>query len=71
MSDPADLADEHYTPLLESSIHDAQEAAAMIPVGAPGTCGECGEPSARIVDGLCARCRDRLAGYYRRIGRSG
>ncbi|AJP72279.1 hypothetical protein [Sphingomonas hengshuiensis] len=35
-------------------------AAARVPVvaGVPGICGDCGEDSARLVDGLCAPCRE-------------
>lgn len=29
--------------------------------GISGDCEECGEASIRLVDGLCARCRDQLA----------
>jgi len=29
--------------------------------GVSGYCEECGEASIRLVDGLCARCRDQAA----------
>lgn len=30
-----------------------------IPKGEPGDCDMCGEWSARLIDGVCAPCRDR------------
>ena len=35
------------------------EAAAKIPPGEPGDCDLCGEWSGRLVNGACARCRDK------------
>lgn len=37
----------------------AREAASKIPAGHPGDCDLCGEWSARLVNGVCAPCRDR------------
>jgi hypothetical protein len=34
--------------------------ASRIPSGKAGDCDGCGEWSSRLVDGLCAPCRDRL-----------
>jgi len=39
--------------------------------GGPGECEECGEESPRLVDRLCARCRERIAEARRRNGRGG
>lgn len=60
MPDEADRADQ----LIERVIHDAmaeirRQVAAIRP-GRAGECDACGEWSGRLVDGLCAPCRDRL-----------
>lgn len=54
----ADLADQAF--LIEQE-HIARGLAAVcstIPDGEPGECDECGEVTPRIVDGLCAPCRE-------------
>lgn len=60
MPDAADRADL----LIENTVHDALEdvrrKAAAMPPGKPGDCDYCGEWSGRLIDGLCAPCRDRL-----------
>lgn len=58
MADEIDRAQENQ--LLEQQAHlaMAREAAAAIPVGAPGECDGCFEHSPRLVRGFCARCRD-------------
>lgn len=43
------------------------EASKPLAAGEPGECEQCGEDSPRLVDGLCARCRD--ANEFRRTGR--
>lgn len=40
-------------------VATARAQAASIPAGAPGECDHCGEPSGRLVNGNCARCRDK------------
>lgn len=40
-----------------------------LPQGKPGDCEECGEPSKRLIGGLCAPCRDRIQRYRDRTGR--
>jgi len=68
MSDDADRADELSAPLFNAEVAQISARAKEMPAGTPGDCGECGEHSARLVDGLCARCRDLLAGWQRRVG---
>jgi hypothetical protein len=59
--------------VIEGSILD--ECAAIsrqvrcMPIGEAGICEECEEYSGRLVNGLCSRCRDNLAAYYKRAGR--
>jgi hypothetical protein len=43
----------------EARVRAIQARAAKIPVGEPGDCDKCGEYFGRLVDGICARCRDR------------
>lgn len=58
MADDCDLSEQKESLVLESSIREAQNAAAKIPRGVPGDCRCCGENSKRLVGGACARCRD-------------
>lgn len=43
----------------EASIGRIRAQAAKIPEGKPGDCELCGEWSVRLVNGVCAPCRDR------------
>lgn len=58
------MADEVDRQLARDEVLDAmnlkrvREQAAQIPVGNPGDCDLCGEWSGRLVDGVCAPCRD-------------
>lgn len=67
--DEADRAGDLSAPLLEADVAAIRKQAAEIPKGKPGDCDECGEPSLRLVDGLCAACRDRIQRYRERTGR--
>jgi len=44
----------------EASVRAIRAAASKIPAGEPGECDHCGEFFVRLVNGACARCRDRL-----------
>ena len=57
--DPIDQAAELTARLERYGIEAAREAAAAIPVGAPGECAYCGEWAGRLVLDACAPCRDR------------
>lgn len=41
-----------------ANLKKIREQAAKIPAGRPGDCDLCGEWSARLVNGVCAPCRD-------------
>lgn len=69
MTDIIDVANEYAAIETESSLAMVRRAAAAIPAGEPGECEECGEESQRLVNRLCARCRDRIAEAQRRNGR--
>lgn len=56
MSDDADRADQE----IERNLAEAvRRATKEIPPGKPGECDLCGEWTARLVNGTCARCRDK------------
>lgn len=56
MADDADRAFEYMEAELEAAIRAAR---GDIPPGEPGECDLCGEESPRLINGVCARCRDR------------
>jgi hypothetical protein len=55
MADDADRADVRIEAAITEGI---KRACKPIPPGAPGVCDDCGEDSPRLVNDLCARCRD-------------
>lgn len=57
MADEADRANEYAERMREVAL---QSITGDLPKGAPGECDECGHENPRIVNGLCARCRDEL-----------
>lgn len=59
LADEADLAARNEQIEVDAGVSLVREAAANIPVGEPGDCDLCGEWSGRLVDGVCAPCRDR------------
>ena len=69
MPDIIDIANDYAAIETESSLAMVRRAAAAIPAGEPGECEECGEESQRLVDRLCARCRERIESARRRNGR--
>ena len=44
---------------LETLIDQIRASAATITAGTPGVCDLCGEWSRRLVQGVCAACRDK------------
>lgn len=42
-----------------AKLRSIQAAAKAIPAGQPGHCEFCGEYFSRLVNGVCARCRDK------------
>lgn len=61
--DAAQLINEQHQAFSEA---EARRQAAAIPKGAPGECVECGAYMGRLVEGVCAPCRDRAQGVYRK-----
>ena len=59
MADLADITDEHAAPLLEADVAYIRYKAQSIEPGKPGECDLCGEDMPRLVNGVCAPCRDR------------
>ena len=59
MSDIADTAEVSIEMIEQAGVAQAHENVLSMPTGSPGDCGRCGEPSARLVAGVCAPCRDR------------
>lgn len=57
--DELDMTQERIDMLLAADIAELQKKAASIPKGEPGECEKCGEDSPRLVNGVCARCRDK------------
>lgn len=55
----ADYAAEIVQEAVDNEVSRIRQQAAKIPVGSPGECDLCGEWSGRLVDGVCAPCRDR------------
>jgi len=57
LADEVDIANDYAERMREAAL---QSIIRDIPKGAPGECDECGNETARIVNGLCARCREEL-----------
>lgn len=60
MTDEADRSEEEIEFLMDAHIKDNHSKVTKIPNGTPGECDKCGEPSPRLVEGNCCRCRDRF-----------
>lgn len=58
MSDDADRASVDSERLEQANIDEVRRRAAAMPVGKQGDCDLCGEWSGRLVEGVCAPCRD-------------
>lgn len=57
--DILDEIEEIERPILEARIRAVSAKAAAMPKGEPGECDKCGEPSGRLVNRVCAPCRDK------------
>lgn len=57
--DEIDTANDLAQTMTDAVIRAQREKAASIPTGKPGECDMCGEWSGRLVNGVCAPCRDR------------
>lgn len=69
MADDADKAGDLIADTAASNIARLRLQAAAIREGAPGDCDFCGEHSERLIDGVCAPCRDKNARYAEIAGR--
>lgn len=58
--DLIDRANDRTAELTADREAEIRRAAAAIPAGEPGDCDRCGLPSPRLVNGACARCRDKF-----------
>lgn len=59
MADDADYAADYQQTAVDIQTKNIRTAVASMPKGQPGECVKCGEDSPRLVNGVCARCRDK------------
>lgn len=60
MPDTADTIQQNQVLESDNLLIEARKAAAEIPVGYPGCCKVCEEHTLRLVDDMCAPCRDEF-----------
>lgn len=58
MADDIEIAEAAHDTIVEAEIQTIRNRAANIPVGTEGECFFCGEYYKRLVNTVCARCRD-------------
>ena len=58
MSDEIDRANEHQDAMTDAEVKRIRRAA-KLQKGEPGECDLCGEWSGRLINDVCAPCRDR------------
>lgn len=58
MTDEVDISNDNIQHDLERRVAEVRRNAEL-PPGEPGDCERCGEWSGRLVNGVCAPCRDR------------
>jgi len=63
MADAADDANDRIATETEIAIRNT---ACEVPPGYPGECDTCGEHSSRLIQGMCAPCRDKYMHKFRR-----
>ena len=59
MADIADVTGERMEAQEAANIAEIRRKAAEMPKGVPGECERCGEDMPRLINGVCAPCRDR------------
>lgn len=59
MADDADRAQINEEVFEEAKMAEIRRRAQAIPKGEPGRCKLCGEDMPRLVNGVCATCRDK------------
>ena len=57
--DESDYANDLAMKTIDIAIQLQRQKAAQIPEGRPGECDICGEWSGRLVNDVCAPCRDK------------
>ena len=57
MTDEVDFSNDNIQHDIERRVEDVRRNAEL-PPGEPGDCERCGEWSGRLVNGVCAPCRD-------------
>lgn len=57
--DVIDRGNERAQQILDAEIEEVRHRAQHIPAGEPGDCEICGEWSGRLVNSVCAPCRDK------------
>lgn len=60
MADIADVTAEEMEVWEAANIAEICRKAAAIPKGKPGECDLCGEDMPRLINGVCAPCRDKF-----------
>ncbi len=58
MADIADVTADRMEVQEAAGIAEIRRKAAQIPKGEPGECERCGEDMLRLINGVCAPCRD-------------
>ena len=58
MTDEVDTSNDNIQLDIERRVEEVRRNAEL-PPGEPGDCERCGEWSGRLVNGVCAPCRDR------------
>lgn len=60
MADEADqTAERMEAPIIEADVAYIRQKATEMPKGVPDECERCGEDMPRLINGVCAPCRDR------------
>ena len=59
MTDEGDTSNDNIQLDIERRVEEVRRNAEL-PPGEPGDCERCGEWSGRLVNGVCAPCRDRF-----------
>lgn len=59
MTDEVDISNDNIQHDIERRVEEVRRNAEL-PPGEPGDCERCGEWSGRLVNGICAPCRDRF-----------
>lgn len=60
MADEADQTSDRMEVQQAADIAEIRRKAAAIPKGEPGICDLCGEDMPRLINGVCAPCRDKF-----------